>query len=790
MELFHKIRIMRKNVFIFLIYLFLITSFITKMNAQESMQQPPEIEIKTELLESDILNEEFKIEGEDEIRAEQQSKEEQSSIEEMYNIRADKPLTQFGYSFFKRAVVKGFLPVGDEYTVGPGDNVAIYFWGDPVDILDLKGFYSLTIDRDGKIFFPNLGVFYVWGLKVSRIKDIIYKAMAKKFKQFEIEVTLGKLREFPVYVSGYVKQPGLVLATGVYSVLDALTSAGGIEKNGSLKDMVLRRVEKNEIKEIKINLYELLIYGKPINIKVKEGDSIFVNPIGKTSGISGAIKRPAIYELAEKSNIDDLINLSGGILPSAYSVGVKLIRYEEDTSKIYEGNLKDKAFLKTPLNDGDFILIEGLYDLIANEINIKGHIAYPGKYSYKEGMKLGSLLENVGILPDTNLDLAEIRREKQNEIVNFNPKDILSGKSDILLEKRDIITFYPERVYKPVQIAGEIENPVLTPYYPGITLLDVLNSIDFKTNIKKLKAEIYSDENKKYSAVYLYDLMIRALREENVSLMPGDRVLIKPLEPKEKSAVVTVFGEVKNPGVYEYRPDMKLYDVLIQSGDYTKNAYPNGLIYIKESAKRLQQEQIDFVFTALEEYLLKTEENTSYASEISQAERNLFSLTLLRHKLLLENLKKRSQFNLGRISLTIPDNLEDLKLSDDNIVIDEGDFIYVPKKPNHVLVLGDVYNQISLPFKEKYTVKRYIGEVGGLTKNSDKKEVYIIKANGKVISQRQYSYRKFYNMKLNRGDTIIIPSKIKVPVIWRLVLRDTTQIIFQALSTVALATSL
>ena len=272
--------------------------------------------------------------------------------------------------------------------------------------------------------------------------------------------------------------------------------------------------------------------------------------------------------------------------------------------------------------------------------------------------------------------------------------------------------------------------------------------------------------------------------------MPGDRILIKPLEPKEKSAVVTVFGEVKNPGVYEYRPDMKLYDVLIQSGGYTKNAYPNGLIYIKESAKRLQQEQIDFVFTTLKEYLLKTEENTSYASEISQAERDLFSLTLLRHKLLLENLKKRSQFNLGRISLNIPDNLEDLKLSDDNIVIDEGDFIYVPKKPNHVLVLGDVYNQISLPFKEKYTVKRYIGEVGGLTKNSDKKEVYIIKANGKVISQRQYSYSKFYNMKLNRGDTIIIPSKIKVPVIWRLVLRDTTQIIFQALSTVALATSL
>ncbi|MCK5570340.1 MAG: SLBB domain-containing protein, partial [Spirochaetes bacterium] len=498
---------MRKNIFIFLIYLLLITSFINKVNAQESMQQPPEIEIKTDT-EEYVLEEYVLIE---EISVEQESLGEQSSIEKMYNVRSDRPLKQFGYSFFKRAVVKGIMPVGDEYTMGPGDTVVIYFWGDPVDILGLKGFYSLSIDRDGKIFVPNLGVFYVWGLNVSQTKDIIYRAMAKKFKQFEIEVTLGKLRVFTVYVSGYVKQPGVVLATGVYSALDVLTSAGGIEKNGSLRDIVLRRVEKTKIVEIEMNLYDLLIYGKPVNIKVKEGDTIFVNPVGKTSGISGVIKRPAIYELAGESNMEDLISLSGGILPSAYSVGIKLIRYEEDTLKIYEGNLKDKAFLKTPLNDGDFVLIEGLYDLIANEINIEGHIAYPGKYSFKESMKLSDLLGKIGILPDTNLDLAEIRREKQNEIVNFSPVDILSGKSDVLLEKRDTITFYPERVYKPVQVAGEVENPVLTPYYPGITLLDVLNSVNFKGDVKGLKAEVYSEENKKYRAVYLYDLMIRAL---------------------------------------------------------------------------------------------------------------------------------------------------------------------------------------------------------------------------------------------------------------------------------------
>ncbi|MBA7525973.1 hypothetical protein ES705_18133 [subsurface metagenome] len=753
-----------------------------KVNAQESIQQYPKIEIKTEQTEPELLKEEIKIE--------QPVKEEQSSIEKMFNARSARPLKQFGYSFFKRAVVKGFLPVGDEYTIGPGDTVALYFWGDPVDILDLQGFYTITIDRDGKIYIPNLGVFYVWGLNVSQTKDIIYKAMARKFKKFEIEVTLGKLREFPVYVSGYVKQPGMVLATGVYSVLDALTAAGGIEKNGSLRDIVLKRMEKSKIKEIKIDLYDLLIHGKPVDIKVKEGDSILVNPVGKTSGISGVIKRPGIYELTGNHSIEDLINLSGGILPSAYSVGVKLIRYEEDTLKIYEGNLKSEDFLHSSLNDGDFILIGDIHGLIANEIIIRGHIAYPGKYAYTEGMKLSSLLKKAGILPDTNVNLAEIRREKQNEVVNFSPEDILAVNTDVLLEKRDIITFYPEQVYKPVQIAGEIENPLLIPYYSGITLLDVLNSADFKADIKDLKAEVYREGNRKYQVVYLYDLMIRGLKKENVSLMAGDRVLIKSIEPMEKSAVVTVLGEVKNPGVYEYKKDMKLYDVLLKSGGYTENAYPFGLIYIKENAKKLQQEQIDFIFLTLEEYLLKTEESAPYLSEVSQAEKDILRLTLLKHKQLLENLKKRSQFNLGRISLNIPDTLEELKENPDNIVIDEGDYIYIPKKPNHILVLGDVYNQISLPFKERYSVKQYIRAVGGFTKNSDKKDIYIIKANGKVVSQRQYSSAKFYTMKLNRGDTIIIPSKMKVPVIWRLLLRDTTQIIFQAMSTVALAASL
>ena len=737
-----------------------------------------------------------------------------SQVENMFNQRflqeSERPILQYGYNYFQKFVKEKYLPVGDQYIVGPGDSIAIYFWGAPVDILKLKGFHTLTVDREGKIYISKLGVFYVWGLRIADIKDLLDKAMSKKFRNYEIEVTLGKLREFPVYVSGFVKEPGMVLSTGTTTVIDAISLAGGIEKNGSLRNITLKRLIEGATETVTIDLYDLLINGKPMDLILKEGNTIYVNPIKHFAGISGGVKRPSIYELVQnKTSIRELVALAGGVLPSAHKPGVKLYRYMNDTTEITEGTLDDEAFLGTILKSGDYVTIENIHNLVDNEILVKGHVSYPGKYSYKGGMKLADLIKAAGLLPDTNKHSAGIWRDKANRVINFNPEDVLSGKADVEIKKRDFVIFYPKRREDPIQIMGEISNPSVVQYHSNITLLEVMQNIKFKVPVHDLKAEIFAiteeDNNKK--TIYLNDLLVKGEKDENIYLLPGTRILIKKTEANERKKSVTVLGCINKPGVYNFAEKTSLYDLLVMAGGYTGNAYPRGLILVRNSARKLQEEHLKISFLSMREYMVnQTQKLSGLGGGTGAEERAIIQMTLSRYEQMLDIMKKKSELALGRIALDIPDKIEDLKNDHDNIMLTDGDFVYVPMEPNYVLILGDVYNQMSLPHDSGKTVKYYLNQLGGLSENADRENMYIIKANGKIISRKQYSSLKnlffsidwtkkkmnfnqdFDTIKLEKGDTIVVPTELKVPVPWRPILKDIAQIMFQTMSTVVLAT--
>ena len=953
------------------------TEVINQMMGTEGNIETPESESIKEKLQQELTPTET-------VESAVQEMEQPSDIEEMYSSivqEKKRKLKQFGYGFFKRKSSKMFLPVGKDYILGPGDSLVLYLWGDPVDILGLKGMYNLVIDREGKIYIPNLGVFYVWGLSVGKTQKILRNALSKKFKSFEMELSVGKLRQFPVYVSGFVKKPGSVMVTGVYSILDVLSAAGGVSKNGTLRNVILRRVENGEKKEISIDLYDFFADGNPINIRIKEGDLIYVPPIGKTVGIKGVVKRPAIYEIKDEKYVKDVIDLAGGVFPSVYEKGLKIIRYQNNELQLVEGKLTDEKTLNTELMNGDFIIIRKIVELVTNSVLVKGYIPYPGEYqleknktlrdlinkvslfpdtniyygeiirqesgkytqylnfvpkdildgkenielkpadivrfyqfgdikkvnfnkfknavivkgqikypgvfTYKKGMKLSYILKNNELLVDTNIYYGEIVRKEfpdlKYEVINFSPKKVLDGSQDFELKPMDEITFYPKWVFKPIQVSGEVENAQIIPYYEGVKLLDIIKDVKLKEKPRFLKAVIYrkkeekvtpekvkisassqeipenlkylanakkvltvedlknlspeeyaaalqrktfaqtelegqvsginkqliqqeikqkeEEKEERYAIVYLYDLLIKGNRNVNVKLNPGDKILIQKIQSSEKNKKVVILGEVSKPGIYNYEEGMKLSDLIEKAGGYTSDAYPRGLIFIRESAKKLQEEQLNVSLLTMQETLAKSQEGYA-AVGASPEEQALIQITLNKQKQLLEILKQKAKLGLGRIALDIPNSLKDLKKSKDNIELNDGDYIYVPSKPNYVLVLGDVYNQISLPYRDDKTVRYYLDQVGGLGKNADKENIYVIKANGRVISKKQgtsffgrfrwedkkfYFRTSFYDMKLEQGDTIVVPSEIKVPTLWRPLLRDVTQIIFQALSTAVLA---
>ena len=766
-----------------------------------------------------------------------QEKEKFSIIEQSYNERLknfretdnDEFLTQFGYKFFKEKPISLYTPVGKDYSVGPGDQINIYLWGDPVDILNLNGFYTLEVDRDGKIYIPQIGVFYVWGLTVQNIKKILIKALSKKFKNFEIEVTLGKLREYPVFVSGFVENPGIIMVRGNATVLDALVLAGGVSKSGSLRKIEIRRREKGKIKKITVDLYDLFVKGIPVDVYIKENDSIYVPPIGETVALYGAVKRNGIYEIKHEKTLKDVLLLGGGVLPSVNISGIKVSRIKNNSYIVEDTDISNISKFK--VKNGDLFYIEKLSNTLDSKIKVSGHVKYPGVYPYRKGLTLKDLIKKVGLLPDTNLYYGEILRKIQNtnqyEVINFVPLEILKDIKNYKLQNFDVVSFYPDWIYKPIVVSGFIKNPVVVPYYKGIRLLDVIRNVKLDVEPRRLKVEIYKSSQKKKEeeirkevsiqelykfqqnadnadndmseqqyerTVYLYDLLIKGDKNANIELEPGDKVLLKLTEDTEKDKTVTILGEVKKPGIYKYKPGMRLYDLIKLAGGYTEEAYPRGLIFIRQSAKKLQQEQLRISMLALEENLSKSEEGISAVGATSE-EQKVLEMTIRKQKELLSILKQKAQMGLGRIALDIPNSLEKLRNAPDNIELSDGDYIYVPSKPNYVLVLGGVYNQISLPYRRNLTVEDYLQQVGGLKDNADINDIYIIKANGRVLSKKQFAsinfvfvkYNSFLKYKPEQGDAIVVPTKLKVPIMWRPLLRDITQIIFQSISTAVLA---
>lgn len=893
-----------------------VTEGSTQGNTQGDIQENAEIgqEVTSELGES-------KKSGKIETMQSIEAKTETSSIESGFLARIrnlNVKLQQFGYNFFSgKPRLALSIPVDKSYVLGPGDELFLYVIGNPPGV-DLSRITKLIVDREGKIYIPGLGVFYVWGITLGEAENLISKSLGANIK-----LTIGRLRTFPVYVSGEVRRPGAVVVTGVNTVIDAIMMAGGIQKSGTLRDVVVTRKTSKGLKRIHIDFYKLLLEGKPIDMKLKDGDVIFVSSIGKVAGIAGKVKKPAIYELKGGETVEDLIKMAGGLLPSSYRYKVIIQRYKDNKFlEVIEGTLDDRKFKSQQIKDGDLVVIKqvvsipqnavsidgyttypGLYeykegmklsellkpDLFFIDSNMKfalierryppgsipsyitfspedvlngkrditlrpadkiilyrfgetqnidfnkvkdafvieGEIKYPGVYAYKEGMKLSDILNSDMLMINTNLYYAEIdRRDPETldivEIKRFAPIDVLQRKEDIEIHKLDVIKFYPKYVYPPVKVSGLVKESYYLPYHEGLKLSEALSSAKFTEDIKKLKVEVFREVSKAKSpesvqkaenikvkaesgkdvirqniaSIFLYDLLVKKDSKVDITLNPGDRLVIQEIKPEEMVEKVAVLGYVKNPGVFKINERTTLYDVLKAAGGFRENAYPQGIIVLRKSVKEMQKERIAKAIALMRQELEK-EEAGVMQSDLTQTELRARQSAFEAKKRLLEEIEKAQV--TGRISgIVVPYDLEKLKNSPYNILLEDGDKIYIPKKPGSVLVFGEIYNPSALVYVKGMTVRDYLAMAGGLTKDADKENIFVIKADGSVVSSSNLNRGKDWDgrnlpewgkpkeyatdildYRLKPGDAIIVPTEIHVPTMWRPLLKDVVQIIYQ-----------
>lgn len=207
---------------------------------------------------------------------------------------------------------------------------------------------------------------------------------------------------------------------------------------------------------------------------------------------------------------------------------------------------------------------------------------------------------------------------------------------------------------------------------------------------------------------------------------------------------------------------------------------------------------------AIEEGLIR--QTAEAESRLSPEELRVISLSIQRQRQILDNIMAKTKLVLGRVAIKVPGDIQKLRSTTNDLLLEDEDQIYVPKLPDSTIILGEVYNPVALAYQSGKSIRYYLNQAGGLTKFSDTKEMFVIKADGTVASRRQkrlvwksswdggskrfYFAKRFEDIPLDPGDTIVLPSKVKIPILWRPLIRDVVQIIFQAISTIAIIEAL
>ena len=604
------------------------------------------------------------------------------------------PLRQYGYSMFA-ASVSTFapvddIPVGPDYVLGPGDDLTINVWG-AIDSTMIR-----TVDRNGRIVLPKVGDLRIWGLTFSQADRLIRDELARFFRGFQTSVTMGRLRTVSVHVVGEVCQPGVYTLSSLATVTNALYSAGGPTKLGSLREV---RLLRSNIQVARIDLYDFLQRGdRARDYRLESGDTIFVPTVGDVVAVAGEVKRPAIYEVQTGTRLADVVTLAGGVTPTSYLKRVQIVRALPNAERatldvdLTAHYLKGDEASNPMVNAGDLVLIHPADPRVYNIVKVEGAVRYPGAYELKPMMRIGQLLPADKLLPEAYTERVEVARRRPDltmEVVAVDLKKAWSGdpSQDLLLKPLDEVTVRTE---------------------------------------------------------------LRAAR------------------------TVALTGQVVRPGIYTIADGEKLSSVLERAGGLTDRAFPKGAVFTRASLRRIEQEQLDAFLKTQEQRMLAAASTTIVGAEKEDVAAQQQALQARREALRLLS----SKVVVGRMVLNL-DQATRLKGSENDVVLVDGDTLNVPEPPDSVLVIGAVRSSTSVKHKEGAGVDYYINRVGGYSKEADKKDAHIVKADGSAISS-------FTNIRtIEPGDTVIVPPKEEEKIRTLPTVRDIAQTIGAALIGIA-----
>jgi protein involved in polysaccharide export with SLBB domain len=730
----------------------------------------------------------------------------QDKKENLETAAFKRTLKQFGYDFFRNtaatAVPTDNLPVGDDYIIGPGDSLRIDMWG------SISARYDLKVDRNGEITIPKVGVVKVWGLSFAQMKEAVNRAISRYFRGYELNVTLGRLRTIQVFVVGEVESPGMYNISSTGTVINALSTAGGPSKNGSLRTIKLIKSGKT-VQDI--DLYDMFLSGdRSKDIRLESGDTIFVPVVGPVVAVAGEVKRPAIYELNGKTSLGQLFTMAGGITAEGYIGRIQLERVDGNNAKIiidYEqkGAKLDNSVLGVDVLDRDMVKVFPVNKALRQVVSLQGNVVRPGEYQFRSGMRVTDLITGYqDLLPNSWLESAEISRlalpDYHREVVAVNIGKALAGdaKENVLLQEQDSLQIFAKsdkEEKRSVAINGQVVAPGTYDFHPNMTVRDLialagnLKLNAFRDSGELTRIVVEDGRAKSIRIAINLDQAMADVAGQNLLLQPNDVLIVRSIVDwqEAKDRFVNLKGEVLYPGNYSITKGERLSSVIERAGGFTKNAYLKGAKFTRKSVQESQQKRMIEVIAKSEVDIMRRQaELSSVAASKEELEATRASLEgLLKSLEMLKNTTAE-----GRIVTQLA-QLDEFKKSPYDIELAGGDALEIPQTPNVVHIMGQVYNPTTLIHMPQEDLSYYLLKAGGPTRDAEDKEMYVIRADGSVVSReqstlgirwdegiKQWTFGSFMSTYLNPGDTLVVPQKIE-RVAWLRDIKDITTIMSQ-----------
>jgi protein involved in polysaccharide export with SLBB domain len=478
------------------------------------------------------------------------------------------------------------LPAGPDYVVGPGDGLTISLSG------GISQRLQRVVDREGRVALPEVGGVEVSGRSLGDVQHLVQTVLRSQFRGLDADVSLSRIRTVRVYVVGDVERPGAYDVSSLSTPLNALFTAGGPTSGGSLR--ILRHYRGQQLIQ-EVDAYDLLLHGIRGDMqRLQAGDTIEVPPLSTEVAVEGMVRRPAIYELRDEKNLAEVLDLAGGVLPSGTlrHVDVERVQSHEGRSMLRldipetdNDASVTKALEDFAIQDGDKIKITPILPYADKTVYLDGHVSRPGKFAYRDGMKVTDLIKSYkDLLPEPSTSHAEIIRLSQPDytpvILAFNLGDALSGKDlDLVLKPFDTVRVFGRFDFEDppvITVTGEVRDPGdhLTNgvahlrdavYLAGGTTRDAL--LDDAQVFRKT-----SDGKLKVISVNL-GKALEGDAKDNITLEPKDRIFIHRDLNKLDPPTVAVEGEVARPGKYPLGDGMTAADLVRVAGGFKRGAY-------------------------------------------------------------------------------------------------------------------------------------------------------------------------------------------------------------------------